>query len=73
MEYSEQEQKELFEVFQTESDELIHSLFVKFAALENHLHDKDLLLDIFREIHGLKGAVRMIGFENIQNLPVQLE
>ena len=68
MEYSEKELKELFEVFQTETDELIQSLFEKFSQLEKNLDDKDLLIDIFRDIHGLKGAVRMIGFENIQNL-----
>ena len=73
MEFSDKEQKELFEVFQTESDELIQSLFVKFSTLETHLHDKELLMDIFREVHGLKGAVRMIGFENIQNLLHQVE
>ncbi len=68
MEYSEKELKELFEVFQTETDELMQSLYEKFSKLENNLDDKELLIDIFRDIHGLKGAVRMIGFENIQNL-----
>ena len=68
MEYSDKELKELFEVFQTETDELIQSLFEKLSQLENNLDDKELLIDIFRDIHGLKGAVRMIGFENIQNL-----
>ena len=68
MEYSEKELKELFEVFQTETDELIQSLFEKFSQLEKALDDKELLIDIFRDVHGLKGAVRMIGFENIQNL-----
>jgi len=73
LDYSEKEQQELFEVFQSESDELIHSLFQKFSTLESNLQDKELLMDIFREVHGLKGAVRMIGFENIQNLLHQIE
>ncbi len=68
MEYSDKELKELFEVFQSETDELIQSLFEKLSKLENNLDDKELLIDIFRDVHGLKGAVRMIGFENIQNL-----
>ena len=68
MEYSDKELKELFEVFQSETDELIQSLFEKLSKLENNLDNKELLIDIFRDVHGLKGAVRMIGFENIQNL-----
>ncbi len=68
MEYSEKELNELFEVFQSETDDLIQSLYEKLSKLKNNLDDKELLIDIFRDIHGLKGAVRMIGFENIQNL-----
>lgn len=68
MEYSEKELQELYEVFQTETDGLISSLFEKLSALERNLNDRELLMDIFRDTHGLKGAVRMIGFENIQNL-----
>ncbi len=68
MEYSDKELKELLDVFQTETEELIQSLFEKLSKFENNLEDKELLIDIFRDIHGLKGSVRMIGFENIQNL-----
>ena len=68
MEYSENELKELYEVFQTETEELIGSLFEKLSKLEKNLSDKELLMDVFRDTHGLKGAVRMIGYENIQNL-----
>ena len=68
MEYSEKEQKELFEVFQTETDTLLNNLFENFTKLESEHSDPEILMEIFRDVHGLKGAVRMIGFENIQNL-----
>ena len=68
MEYSENEFKELYDVFQTETEQLIQALFLKLSTLEKNLDDKELLMDVFRDTHGLKGAVRMIGFENIQNL-----
>ena len=68
MEYSEKELQELYDVFQTETDELIHSLFRQLSELERNTSDSELLMNIFRDVHGLKGAVRMIGYENIQNL-----
>ena len=73
MEYSEKELRELFEVFQSETETLLNTLFDKITILETNPNDQEMLMDVFRDIHGLKGAVRMIGFENIQNLLHSLE
>ena len=60
--------KEVFAIFQTESEEIIDRLFGAFFSLETTPANKDIIAGVYRDLHSLKGAVRMVGFNNIQNL-----
>ena len=60
--------KEMFSIFQSESEELIEQLLNNLFSLEETPANKDLISTIYRELHSLKGAVRMVGFNNIQSI-----
>ena len=60
-------------IFQVESEEIIERIFSNLFALENNLTDKDLIGSVYRDLHSLKGAVRMVGFNNIQNILHKME
>ncbi len=65
--------KEMFSIFQNESEELIEQLLNNLFSLEETPANKDLISIIYRELHSLKGAVRMVGFNNIQSIFHKME
>ena len=65
--------KELRELFKTESGERLQHLDDGLLRLEKTPADQSLLEDLFREAHSLKGAARMLGLTGIQTLAHQLE
>ena len=65
--------KELMSIFQTESEEIVDRIMGSLFALEKKLDDKELVASLYRDMHSLKGAVRMVGFNNIQNLIHKME
>jgi len=65
--------KELRELFKTESEERLQHLDDGLLRLEKTPADQSLLEDLFREAHSLKGAARMLGLTGIQTLAHQLE
>ena len=65
--------KEVMAIFQTESEEIIERLFNSFFSLENTPANRDLINSAYRDLHSLKGAVRMIGFNNIQMIIHKME
>ena len=65
--------KEMFSIFQSESEELIEQLLNTLFSLEETPANKDLISTIYRELHSLKGAVRMVGFNNIQSIFHKME
>lgn len=65
--------QEVMAIFQVESEEIIERIFSNLFALENNLTDKDLIGSVYRDLHSLKGAVRMVGFNNIQNILHKME
>ena len=65
--------KEMFSIFQSESEELIEQLLNNLFSLEETPANKDLISTIYRELHSLKGAVRMVGFNNIQSIFHKME
>ena len=65
MDFSEKENnKELFSIFQTESEEILERLFNDFFSLEATPANKELIANTYRDLHSIKGAVRMVGFNN---------
>ena len=53
---------ELAEVFATEAEEHIQNLDTRLAALERDPHNRELLREIRRTAHTLKGSAAMVGF-----------
>ena len=65
--------KEMFAIFQGESEEIIERLLNNLFALEETPANKSLIDTIYRDLHSLKGAVRMVGFNNIQSVFHKME
>lgn len=67
------EDRELRELFRAESLEHIQHIETGLLALERQPEDTALLEEVFRESHSLKGAARMLGLRDIQNLAHEIE
>ena len=59
--------QELLSIFQVESEEILEKIFDNLLSFESNPTDKELCATLYRELHSLKGAVRMAGFNNVQN------
>jgi two-component system, chemotaxis family, sensor kinase CheA len=59
--------------FISEAQELLSRLESDLIQLEKQPSDPEITGDIFRIMHNLKGAARMFGFEEIQNLAHEFE
>ncbi len=73
MEFSPEEFEEILNIFSEESDEIIHRLNNNMLTLEKNPQNKDLIIELFRDAHSLKGAARMIGFNDIQSVAHKIE
>ena len=65
--------KEVMSIFQVESEEIIERLFDNFFSLESTPNNREIIANVYRDLHSLKGAVRMVGFNNIQNILHKME
>jgi two-component system chemotaxis sensor kinase CheA len=65
--------QELLSIFQVESEEILEKIFDNLLSFESNPTDKELCATLYRELHSLKGAVRMVGFNNIQNIVHKIE
>ncbi len=59
------EMKEIIQDFLTESSEILEALDNKFVELEKAPDDLNLLNDIFRSAHTIKGAAGFLGFKQL--------
>ena len=73
MEFSQEEFDEILSIFSEESDEIVHRLNNNILALEKNPDNKDIIMELFRDAHSLKGAARMIGFNDIQAIAHKIE
>ncbi|RME68699.1 MAG: chemotaxis protein CheA [Nitrospirae bacterium] len=67
------EMEELIRDFVVEAQEILDSLDEKFVQLEQSPDDKELINDIFRAVHTIKGASGFLGFQNLVSLSHSLE
>lgn len=67
------EMKEIIDDFLVEADELINSLDNNFVKLESSPEDLDLLNEIFRAVHTVKGTSSFLGFEQVITLSHRME
>lgn len=73
MDFLPEEFEEILNIFRGETEEIIQKLNNNLLQLENSPNNKDLIVYLFRDAHSLKGAARMIGFNNIQRLAHKAE
>jgi two-component system chemotaxis sensor kinase CheA len=67
------EMKEIVQDFLVESQEVLDGLDQRFVALEQNPHDTDLLNEIFRAAHSMKGAAGFLGFTRLVEVAHQAE
>lgn len=67
------EMKEIIDDFLVEADELLHSLDTNLVKLESTPNDLNLLNEIFRAAHTIKGTSSFLGFEQVTNLTHKME
>ena len=65
--------QELLSIFQAESEELIERVINNLILLETNPRDRELTSTLYRELHSIKGAIRMVGFNNIQTIIHKIE
>ena len=73
MDFSPEEFDEILNIFRGETEEIVQKLNNNLLQLESNPDSEDLLVYLFRDAHSLKGAARMIGFNNIQRLAHKAE
>lgn len=73
MDFSDEMLDEILKIFQVESEEIISKLNNSLLDLEKMPNNKDTILALFRDAHSLKGASRMVGFNNVQTIAHKME
>ena len=69
MDFNENENtQELLSIFQIEVGDIITRILDNLLALELNPTDKEVSASLYRDLHSAKGAIRMVGFTNIQNI-----
>ncbi|NJD05206.1 MAG: chemotaxis protein CheA, partial [Methylococcaceae bacterium] len=59
------EMEEIIAEFLTEAEETLDKIDPLFVELEARGEDKDILNDIFRSVHTVKGAAGFLGFQSV--------
>ncbi|MCX8070339.1 MAG: chemotaxis protein CheA [Thermodesulfovibrionales bacterium] len=67
------EMDEIISEFVTEAEETLEKIDPMFVELETRGYDKDLLNEIFRGMHTLKGAAGFLGFQSIVDVAHRAE
>ena len=65
--------QELMNIFQVESEDILERIFENLIAFEANPTDKELSANLYRDLHSIKGAIRMVGFTNIQTIIHKIE
>lgn len=73
MDFLDDEIDEILSIFQQESGEILQSMDKNLFVLEKEPKNNDVVIQLSRDAHSLKGSARMLGFENIQNVAHKIE
>ena len=60
-------------IFQTESEEILERIFENLIELEKNPKNRELSSVLYQDLHSIKGAIRMVGFNNIQTIIHKIE
>jgi len=67
------DQKQLFDIFLSEADELIQTIEKDLVALDSSPDDASLIDELFRAVHTMKSSAAMVGFEKTSEYAHLLE
>jgi len=70
---SDRDRAVVLETFLAEAADHLRGLEEKLVALEARSHDADLLQEIFRAVHSLKGDAAMVGFPHVAEFAHEVE
>lgn len=73
MDFLEEELQEILKIFREESEEYLQKLNQNLLTLETDPYNNEIISELFREAHSLKGAARMIGLNDIQAVAHKIE
>ena len=73
MEFSDTELNEILNIFKYEGLEIVDSMDNNLLELEKQPKNQELILQLFRDAHSLKGSSRMLGFNSTQTLMHKIE
>ncbi len=73
MDFLEEELEEILNIFREEGEELIEKLNQGLLKLETDPTNPSIISELFRNAHSIKGASRMVGLNDIQNLAHKIE
>ncbi len=65
--------QELLSIFQAESEEIFERIFENLLSLESDPANKETSAALYRDLHSVKGALRMVGFNNLQTIIHKIE
>lgn len=73
MELSKDELREMMSIFKMETEEHLKNLNKGLLKLEENPGSKELLEELFRTAHSVKGSARMMGFVKIESVAHKIE
>jgi two-component system chemotaxis sensor kinase CheA len=73
MSFSAEELQEILTIYRAESEEHLQKLSECLLRMEKDPQGMELLEEVFREAHSLKGSARMIGFLTVERVAHSLE
>lgn len=73
MKFLPEEFDEILNIFRDETDEIIQKINNNLLHLEENPENEQIIMNLFQNAHSLKGAARMVGFYNIQNIAHKIE
>jgi two-component system chemotaxis sensor kinase CheA len=73
MTFNPEELQEILTIYKAESEEHLQKLNECLLRMEKEPGGQDLLEEVFREAHSLKGSARMIGFQAVEKIAHCLE
>ncbi|HNO11162.1 MAG TPA: Hpt domain-containing protein, partial [bacterium] len=68
MDLSKDELKEMMSIFKVESEEHLKNLNKGLLKLEETPNSRELIDELFRTAHSIKGSARMMGFQKIEGV-----
>ena len=73
MDFLDDELDEILNIFQQEGGEILQSMDKSLFALEKDPKNPDIIIQLARDAHSLKGSARMLGFSGIQSVAHKVE